>query len=61
MGIKIVDIMSHITLQYGGYNNLPCQLRDIYNKVASARRAETLETDLDGALSYLDCLTQKDP
>ena len=61
VGIKTADIMSHVALQSGGYNNLPCQLRDIYNKVASARRAERVETDSEGALSYFDYPAQKDP
>ena len=61
VGMEIADIMSHVALQSGGYNNLPCQLRDIYNKVASARRAERVEIDSEGVLSYLDCIAKKDP
>ena len=61
VGMRTADIMSHVALQSGGYNNLPCQLRDIYNKVATTRRAETVQTDSEGALGYLDCLAQKDP
>ena len=61
VGIKTSDIISQVALQSGGYNNLPCQVRDIYNRVATARRVERVETDSEGALGYLDCLAQKDP
>ena len=50
VGIKTVDIMLHTTLQSGGYNNLLYQLRDIYNKVANARREKTLETNSEKEL-----------
>ena len=52
--------MSHVALQSGDYNNLLCQLRDIYNKVVSTRIAERVETDSEWALGYIDWLAKKD-
>ncbi|XP_062093560.1 protein FAR1-RELATED SEQUENCE 5-like [Humulus lupulus] len=40
---------------------MPCQLRDVYNKVAHVKRKEKRCTDSDGALGYLDCLSKRDP
>ncbi|PON76977.1 FHY3/FAR1 family [Trema orientale] len=40
VGIKTSQIMSHIALQSSGYIKLPCQLRDIYNNLAGARREQ---------------------
>ncbi|XP_060961031.1 protein FAR1-RELATED SEQUENCE 5-like [Cannabis sativa] len=34
VGIKTANIMSHVALQSGGYEKMPCQLRDVYNRVA---------------------------
>ncbi|XP_060969937.1 protein FAR-RED IMPAIRED RESPONSE 1-like [Cannabis sativa] len=53
--------MSHVALQSGGYEKMPCQLRDVYNRVAGAKREEKIETDSEGALGFLDCLAEKDP
>ena len=61
VGIKTSHIVSHMALQSGGYNKLPCQLRDVYNALATDRRKEKVETDSEGALGYLDCLSTKDP
>lgn len=61
VSIKIADIMSHVALQSGGYNNLLCQLRDIYNMLAVERKTLKLGTNLEGALGYLNYLQAKDP
>ncbi|KAM6556737.1 hypothetical protein CsatB_003756 [Cannabis sativa] len=61
VGIKTANIMSHVALQSGGYEKMPCQLRDVYNRVAGAKREEKIETDSEGALGFLDCLAEKDP
>ncbi|XP_060968383.1 protein FAR-RED IMPAIRED RESPONSE 1-like [Cannabis sativa] len=53
--------MSHVALQSGGYEKMPCQLRDVYNRVAGAKREEKIETDSEGAPGFLDCLAEKDP
>ncbi|XP_060965399.1 protein FAR1-RELATED SEQUENCE 5-like [Cannabis sativa] len=54
VGIKTANIMSHVALQSGGYERMPCQLRDVYNRVAGAKREEKIETDSEGALGFLD-------
>ncbi|KAM6556164.1 hypothetical protein CsatB_003183 [Cannabis sativa] len=59
--IKTANIMSHVALQSGGYEKMPCQLRDVYNRVVGAKREEKIETDSEGALGFLDCLAEKDP
>ncbi|XP_060972616.1 protein FAR1-RELATED SEQUENCE 4-like [Cannabis sativa] len=46
--------MSHVALQSGGYERMPCQLRDVYNGVLGAKREEKIETDSEGALGFLD-------
>ncbi|KAM6588590.1 hypothetical protein CsatA_011195 [Cannabis sativa] len=61
VGIKTANIMSHVALQSGGYERMPCQLRDVYNRVAGAKREEKIETDSEGALGFLDCLAERDP
>ncbi|XP_062080261.1 protein FAR1-RELATED SEQUENCE 4-like [Humulus lupulus] len=61
VGIKTSQIMSHIAMQSGGYERMPCQVRDAYNRVAGAIREEKLETDAEGALGFLDCLFARDP
>ncbi|KAM6579573.1 hypothetical protein CsatA_003347 [Cannabis sativa] len=61
VGIKTANIMSHVALQSGGYEKMPCQLRDVHNRVAGAKREEKIETDSEGALGFLDCLAEKDP
>ncbi|XP_062075519.1 protein FAR1-RELATED SEQUENCE 5-like [Humulus lupulus] len=48
-------------MQSGGYERIPCQLRDVYNKVAHVKRKEKRCTDSYGALGYLDCLSKRDP
>ncbi|KAM6583260.1 hypothetical protein CsatB_010262 [Cannabis sativa] len=53
--------MSHVALQSGGYERMSCQLRDVYNRVAGAKREEKIETDSEGALGFLDCLVERDP
>ncbi|XP_060969048.1 protein FAR-RED IMPAIRED RESPONSE 1-like [Cannabis sativa] len=50
-----------IVMRSGGYEKMPCQLRDVYNRVAGAKREEKIETDSEGALGFLDCLAEKDP
>ncbi|XP_062100667.1 uncharacterized protein LOC133806594 [Humulus lupulus] len=61
VGIKTSQIMSHIVMQSGGYERMSCQVRDVYNRVAGAIREEKLETDVEGALGFLDCLSARDP
>ena len=61
VGIKPSQIVSHMALQAGGYNKLPCQLRDVYNVVASDQYKEKVETDLEEALGYRDFLLTRDP
>ncbi|XP_030483352.2 protein FAR1-RELATED SEQUENCE 5-like [Cannabis sativa] len=34
LGIKTSNIMAHVALQAGGYENVPYQLKDVYNVVA---------------------------
>ncbi|XP_060969971.1 protein FAR1-RELATED SEQUENCE 9-like [Cannabis sativa] len=50
-----------IVMRSGGYERMPCQLRDVYNRVAGAKREEKIETDSEGALGFLDCLAERDP
>ncbi|XP_062085678.1 protein FAR1-RELATED SEQUENCE 5-like [Humulus lupulus] len=61
VGIKTSQIMSHIAMHSGGYERMPCLVRDVYNRVARAIREEKLETDAEGALGFLDCLSAQDP
>ncbi|XP_062089404.1 protein FAR1-RELATED SEQUENCE 5-like [Humulus lupulus] len=61
VGIKTSQIMSHIAMQSGGYERMPCQVRDVYNRVAGAIREEKLETNAEGALGFLDFLSVRDP
>ncbi|KAM6594333.1 hypothetical protein CsatA_002036 [Cannabis sativa] len=63
-GIRKDDVRrSHgvIVMRSGGYERMPCQLRDVYNRVAGAKREEKIETDSEGALGFLDCLAERDP
>ncbi|KAM6562282.1 hypothetical protein CsatB_022280 [Cannabis sativa] len=50
-----------IVMRSGGYERMPCQLRDVYNRVAGAKQEEKIETDSEGALGFLDCLAERDP
>ncbi|XP_062102953.1 protein FAR1-RELATED SEQUENCE 5-like [Humulus lupulus] len=61
VGMKTSQIMTHIAMQSGGYERMPCQVRDVYNRIAGAIREEKLETDAEGALGFLDCLSARDP
>ncbi|XP_030483329.2 protein FAR1-RELATED SEQUENCE 5-like [Cannabis sativa] len=60
-GIKTSSVVAHIALQSGGYDNLPFQLRDVYNKVASLRKQENISSDAEGTLGFLDGLSSMDP
>ncbi|XP_062112797.1 uncharacterized protein LOC133823958 [Humulus lupulus] len=57
--IKTSQIMFHISMQSGGYERMPCQVRDVYNKVTGAIREEKLEIDAEGALGFLDFLSTR--
>ncbi|XP_062099981.1 protein FAR1-RELATED SEQUENCE 5-like [Humulus lupulus] len=61
IGIKTSKKMSHLAMQSGGHKRTPSQIRDVYNRVAIAAREEKLETDAEGALGFLDCLSARDP
>ncbi|XP_062117771.1 protein FAR-RED IMPAIRED RESPONSE 1-like [Humulus lupulus] len=61
IGIKTSQIMSHVALQFGGYEGIPCQVRDVYNRVVGAMKEEKMETDSEGALGFLDCLSAQVP
>ncbi|XP_062093877.1 protein FAR-RED ELONGATED HYPOCOTYL 3-like [Humulus lupulus] len=61
VGIKTSNIMSHIALQSGGYENVHFQLKYVYNKVFEQRRTYGSETDAEGALGYFDAATRSDP
>ncbi|XP_062085978.1 protein FAR1-RELATED SEQUENCE 5-like [Humulus lupulus] len=50
VGIRTSYIISHLTMQSGGYERMTCQLQDVYNKVAHVKRKEKRCTDSDGAL-----------
>ncbi|XP_062081135.1 protein FAR-RED IMPAIRED RESPONSE 1-like [Humulus lupulus] len=60
-GIKTSSAVAHMALQSGGYENLPFQLRDVYNKVATLRKLDNLPSDSEGVLAFLDGLSTKDP
>ncbi|XP_062075546.1 protein FAR-RED IMPAIRED RESPONSE 1-like [Humulus lupulus] len=60
VAIKTTNIMAHVALQSGGFKRFPCQLRDVYNRVAGAQREEKIETNSQGVLGFLDCLSEKD-
>ncbi|XP_062115219.1 protein FAR1-RELATED SEQUENCE 5-like [Humulus lupulus] len=61
VGIRTSQIMLHVAIQSGGYERIPCQVRDVYNKVVGSIRHEKLETDAEGALEFLDCMSSWDP
>ncbi|XP_062081139.1 protein FAR-RED IMPAIRED RESPONSE 1-like [Humulus lupulus] len=50
-----------MALQSSGYENLPFQLRDVYNKDATLRKLDNLPSDSEGVLAFLDGLSTKDP
>ncbi|XP_062114529.1 protein FAR-RED IMPAIRED RESPONSE 1-like [Humulus lupulus] len=54
-------VFDGLLAQSRGYERMPCQVRDVYNRVAGAIREEKLETDAEGALGFLDCLSARDP
>ncbi|XP_062100060.1 protein FAR-RED IMPAIRED RESPONSE 1-like [Humulus lupulus] len=58
--IKTYNIMSHMALQYRGYEIVYFQLKDAYNKVVEQRRTDCLETGAGGALGYFDAATTSD-
>ncbi|XP_062094294.1 protein FAR1-RELATED SEQUENCE 11-like [Humulus lupulus] len=60
-GIKTSSAVAHMALQSSGYDNLPFQLKDVYNKVATLRKLDNLPSDSKGALAFLDDLSTKDP
>ncbi|KAM6587621.1 hypothetical protein CsatA_010226 [Cannabis sativa] len=61
VGIKTSNIVSHMALQSGGFENIPFQLKDVYNKVGEQRRLENSETDSEWALGYFDAAIRLDP